>query len=317
MPLPLPSEPPLAANLWHPAVLDQGLTPFPRSPCRGGQPEALPRGPLVPLLGLLPLACLHSPGQWGRRRRGAAGGQCAGGGGPEGLACSVQERVPGGQCVQGGPGDLVRLVAHMHNQILVPCRRSIRLINTQRCTAPPNLLQDHIASSQASAGFSADGQPPPACFLPGWQCRHPPHRMRARMQVSAGLSAGAAGSAAEMLVMEARGGGGGGGRDGTTPAVIGGGARTLPPAALAVVAELALEGDGGFWLSHIITPVFLLLAQEVWTPSVLTRVCERSQLCPPRVCSGSISTKRIVGVGGGVGRVGRMDSIGHNLLWRC
>ena len=67
-----------------------------------------------------------------------------------------------------------------------------------------------------------------------------------------------------LMAKEPRGDGGrSGGGGGTAPAAVDGGGRSLPPAALAVAWELALEGDGGFWLSHILTPVFLLLAQEV------------------------------------------------------
>lgn len=143
------------------------------------------------------------------------------------------------------------IVSNMWIRFMESRHCKIRLADADSWPPRSSLLQDHIASSQASAGYTPDGPPPPACFPPGWQQHHPPHRVRARMQVVTALSAGSAGSAAEML--NGRGG-----------IAVDAGGRTFPPAALAVVTELALEGDGGFWLSHIITPVFLLLAQEVW-----------------------------------------------------
>ena len=40
-------------------------------------------------------------------------------------------------------------------------------------------------------------------------------------------------------------------------------ALELEPKAVPTVFELAREGDGGFWLDRVITPLFLVLAHEV------------------------------------------------------
>ena len=35
------------------------------------------------------------------------------------------------------------------------------------------------------------------------------------------------------------------------------------PAAESIIMDLALHGDGGFWLDRVITPMFMVLAHEV------------------------------------------------------
>ena len=131
----------------------------------------------------------------------------------------------------------------------------------------PLLLQDTIVASQQTAKYCPGTLPPVAAtasiFPPAPSA--PRHLSpggtstataamsaladvtRQRALVAASLSASAAGSAAEML---------------TAPRASEGG-RTIPPGALEAVTELALEGDGGYWITHVITPLFQLLALEV------------------------------------------------------
>lgn len=101
-------------------------------------------------------------------------------------------------------------------------------------------LQAAITGSHREAGFDPSKQLPSACF--------PANRQQRSVQMPGMLAA--ADTIAAYLATEGR----------------------IPVSDLAVVTELALNGDGGFWMGHIITPIFLLLAQEVSCGACVLRV---------------------------------------------